>query len=413
VLVHIVSLADEGTMIKVVHICCYLQRGAGLCAARIMKSTSEYGVENYALLASGTSNDRIDVIRPPRHFSRVWIQFKIKTFLYRMKLKKAIRHYDIVGAFTSPVAIYRFADHPWIKESDIIHIHWVGGFLDYESFFTKVKKPIVWTLHDENPGLGGFHYSYWRDKSTDKGRKMEQAFVEIKKKAYSQINSMYLVAVSSKMKDFVKKNELLQKFPHILIPNGVDDTIFFPVQRETARGKMHIDENRKVFLFIAENLFEDRKGLRELIQAMERLNLPNSTLLCLGRCQNPPQSSVDIRCEGFVADQYILSLYYSAADYVVMPSYQEAFSQISLEAMACGTPVIVFPCSGAADLIRPFNGVVCNDFTVEALVEAIRKAMVTQYNRSEIREDIVRRYSYKVIGKRYAQLYEKILKDKE
>lgn len=45
------------------------------------------------------------------------------------------------------------------KEADIIHLHWVAGFLDWNSFFSKNSKPIVWTLHDENPYLGAEHYA--------------------------------------------------------------------------------------------------------------------------------------------------------------------------------------------------------------------------------------------------------------
>ena len=41
---------------------------------------------------------------------------------------------------------------------DIIHLHWIGGFVDIPTFFKHVKKPIIWTLHDMNPFQGGFHY---------------------------------------------------------------------------------------------------------------------------------------------------------------------------------------------------------------------------------------------------------------
>ena len=38
-------------------------------------------------------------------------------------------------------------------------------------------------------------------------------------------------------------------------------------------------------------------------------------------------------------DQRELSLYYSAADVLALPSYYESFGLVALEAMACGTPI--------------------------------------------------------------------------
>lgn len=82
-----------------------------------------------------------------------------------------------------------------------------------------------------------------------------------------------------------------------------------------------------------------------------------------------------------------------------MPSYKEHFAQAPLEAMACGTPVIAFPCSGTEELITPQNGIRCTDFTLEALEEGIRKALQTEYNSDEIRQDMLNRYAPEKIAK--------------
>ena len=166
----------------------------------------------------------------------------------------------------------------------------------------------------------------------------------------------------------------------------------------------------KVFLFISQDIHEDRKGLKVLIEALEILNIPNTVLICLGNFISIPNASFEIRCEGFVGNNRIQSLYYSVADYYVMPSYQEAFAQTPMEAMACGTPVIAFPCSGARDLINRDNGVVCDDFTVEALVNGIKQAMERKFNPGTIREDVINRFSYNKIAKQYIELYKKVAK---
>ena len=108
----------------------------------------------------------------------------------------------------------------------------------------------------------------------------------------------------------------------------------------------------------------------------------------------------------------LLSEYYSAADYFVLSSFQEAFAQTPLEALACGTPVIAFPCSGVPDLITHKIGVMSENFTLEALVDAIKKAMNTEYCQDEIRNEVVSRFSYDIIAKQYIDLYNQLLKDK-
>ena len=94
-----------------------------------------------------------------------------------------------------------------------------------------------------------------------------------------------------------------------------------------------------------------------------------------------------------------------------MPSYQEAFAQTPLESMACGTPVVAFPCSGITDIIKPFNGIACSDFTPEALLEGIKKALDRQFNRNEIRKYVVDNFSYRKIAKQYVELYKTILEN--
>lgn len=296
-----------------------------------------------------------------------------------------------------------------MKEADIIHLHWISGFVDYPSFFRKVKKPIIWTIHDENPGLGISHYIMWRDSMGKEMRKLERHFVEIKKEALKAVCSLNLVAISSEMKHFLETNEILHSFPVSLIHNGIDGDVFYPSEKEVARKKLSLGGDKIIFLFVAYFINEDRKGLSDLLSVLEKLHIENLTLVCIGNFSKKPDTSIDIRCVGLIRDVRILSEYYSAVDYFCMPSYQEAFAQTPMEAMACGTPVVAYPCSGARDLINENNGVLCSDFTVDALYRGIKEAMSKQYDREWIRKDLLERFSYDVIAKEYIDLYRKSL----
>jgi glycosyltransferase involved in cell wall biosynthesis len=405
---------------KVVHILTTFDGGAGIAAYRIFNSTRALGVDAKALVAYGKNTDIVNVIKPVNVFSRFWLIRRLQVFLQnkgiwpqteviRRRIQSEMDKNAKECFFSSPVTLYKtIADHPWVKEADIVHLHWVGDFLDYKSFFSKVEKPIVWGMQDENPGLGGFHYEIWKKEATDSFKSFDDELIQLKCQAMKNVKSMTMVVIASKLKEFAKRSKLLCNYPCVVINNGVEKEKFVPIPINIAREALNIPKDSRVFLFVAQNIHDKRKGLKELINALENLNMPNTLLVCLGTFHSVPESSVQIRCEGFVSNNRLQSLFYSAADYFVMPSFAEAFGQVALEALACGTPLIAFPNDGAHDLITSGNGVLCQDFTVDSLVEGIKIAMNEEYDRMKIREDAIRRFSYDKIGKQYLELYEKI-----
>lgn len=88
-----------------------------------------------------------------------------------------------------------------------------------------------------------------------------------------------------------------------------------------------------------------------------------------------------------------------------MPSYQEAFAQAPLEAMACGLPIIAFPCSGTEELIETNTGVLCRDFTSQALEEGLREAFSINYSSKYIRAYVIDRFSPEKIAQQYIEFY--------
>lgn len=408
---------------KVVHILTTFEGGAGIAASRIFNSTRALGVDAKALVASGENTDIVNVIQPVNVFSNHWLLRRIQSLLKKIGIwpqteviKRRIQSEMIKNAkdcyFSSPITLYKtIADHPWVKEADIIHLHWVGNFLDYKSFFSKVGKPIVWGMQDENPGLGGFHYELWKNEAIDSFRIFDDELIQLKYQAMKNIKSMTMVVIATRLKEFVKRSKLLCNYPCVVINNGVEQDKFNPVPISIAREALNIPKDSHVFLFSAYNIHEKRKGLGELIKALESLNIPNTLLVCLGNYRSVPESSVQIRCEGFIPNNRLQSLYYSAADFFVMPSFAEAFGQVALEAMACGTPLIAFPNDGALDLITSGNGILCQDFTIDSLARGIKIAMNKEYDRMKIREDAIRRFSYDKIGRQYVDLYENALKN--
>ena len=408
---------------RVVHICSSLNGGAGLCASRIIEATKALGIDAKAIVQTGCQNKTVSVANRSDYWSNTGLLRRIqavilKTFNYpkylavERQIDEERRNFHETICFTSPLTSYtHLTEHPWIMEADIVHLHWIGGFVDYPSFFQQIEKPIVWTVHDENPGQGGFHYSFWKNSAPKSFQLLDDELAAIKKEAYNHAKSITLVAISDMMADYFRQNQLLGNFPMSVIHNGVDGSTFTPIDKSLAREALGVKRDEVLFLFVAQNIHEERKGLTKLLEALKHLNIPKMTLLCLGHFKKKPTVSFHIRCEGFIPNTQLLTLYYSAANYLVMPSNQEAFAQTPMEAMACGTPTVLFPCSGARDIINEQNGIVCRDFTVEALVQGLKEAMSHNYSSEHIRQDILKRFSYDIIARQYFDLYKKVIRD--
>lgn len=407
-------------MIKVVHITKLPDGGATWCAMRISNALSEQGIESRMLLMQGTSTDSISIAQPDwlyreRRNIISRITLKILKCIYRPiyeRLKRKRNEAERTGKafFTSPLTGYtNLVNHPWVKEADIIHLHWISDFVDLPSFFKHINKPVVWTLHDENPGLGGFHYVSAKENCSSEYKNLDNIFAAIKHKALRSKTKPVLVAISSMMQNFINNNDILKDCKNVLIHNGVDCDKYKYKNRMECRKEICIPADRKVFLFSSYMIEDKRKGLSLLIKALESFNDEKITLVCLGLYNAIPKTTIDIHCVGLISSSENLSTYYSAADYFVLSSFQEGFAQTPLEAMSCGIPVISFPCSGASDLIRDYNGVLCDDFSVESLIKGIQKAETINFNRSLIRRKVYEQFSYDKIANQYIDLYKSLL----
>lgn len=102
---------------------------------------------------------------------------------------------------------------------------------------------------------------------------------------------------------------------------------------------------------------------------------------------------------------------YTSADVYVMPSRYEMFGLTLLEALACGTPVIITDRCGAAPLLPPECGQVV-PFDEYALAKAIAKAlddrMADSYRQYRIKW--ARQYDWSNLAPKVMEVYEKVLK---
>lgn len=401
---------------NVLHINTYQEGGAAWCAKRISNTLLKQGINSKMLFAEGEQSENFYIAERDKDF---WysnsFRGKIKHLLMRTNWFNDAEKWDKIIEEANdrlpeklflhhPFSSYKsIASHPLVEWADIIHLHWVAGFIDYPSFFKKVKKPIVWTLHDMNPAIGAMHFTSENTPVPCELIKIEKILKGIKQKAIRRCNvPLYIVALSEKMCNIVKSSEVFSGSQVSILYNGVDTNIFKPKCNK---------ERPITFMFSSYDIWDKRKGLCRIIEALKKLNIPNMSMIVVGaNWDNKPISApFPVKEVGLIKDQNYLAELYSEADFFINASYEEGFAQTPLEAMACGTAVISTPCSGASDLIRPFNGVICNGYDSDAIAFGIKEAMRNNYDSNIIRQNIIDNYDWDKIANQYIDLYNNVL----
>lgn len=327
------------------------------------------------------------------------------------------------------------SNYTQIKESDIIHLHWINaGFLSIKNIsqVLSLGKPVVWTLHDMWPFTGGCHYSNTCTNyknhcgkcpilMSKSDKDLSYRILKKKLELFGKPN-MHIVTCSKWLGTCASESTLFKKFIVNVIPNCLDVQIFKPMNKSLAKDVLNIPKYKKVILFGAVNSTSDkRKGFDYLVKSLSFIfeNFPNIKddyeLLVFGASYSDDISklSFNIKFLGKLADEYSLSLCYNAADVFVAPSNQENLANTVIESLSCGTPVVAFNIGGMPDMIKhKYNGYLAKDFDIEDLANGIM--WCTSKDNAEIlstnsREYVLSNYTHNIISKKYIELYNNII----
>ncbi len=324
--------------------------------------------------------------------------------------------------FTSPVSLIDIINHPLVQEADIIHLHWIAYFLDYPSFFKKLKnKKIVWTLHDMNPFTGGCHHArectnYKKDCSNCPQLKgsISQNYANknfnIKKNALSEINSINIVTPSNWLLEKSKSSSLFSKYHHKHIFNGINTEQFKLLDNNKAKRELGLPIDKTNFLFVSDLVENKEKGFDLLYKAINQINADNFILSVVGKTKLDLKNK-KINYIGYVKGLDKMNLVYSAADAFVIPSLEDNLPNTVIESLLCGTPVIGFPTGGIPEMIiHQENGLIVEDKSSEALTSAISDFLLMEKNfdREEIRNNAIEKYSLDNQVKKYIEVYKNI-----
>jgi glycosyltransferase involved in cell wall biosynthesis len=143
------------------------------------------------------------------------------------------------------------------------------------------------------------------------------------------------------------------------VSNGIDLNLFCPGPRdETLRQALHLPTDRPLALTLTRLMSEKR--VHVLLEAMTQVQGPiHLAIAGTGPDAKPLQAlasrlglSQQVTFLGFVPHEQLVPLY-RLADFFVMPSVAELQSLATLEAMACGLPVVAADAGALPELVQP------------------------------------------------------------
>ena len=389
---------------KVVHLNTYTEGGAAQAALRINDALLKQcfgglSIESKFLALYNNQNKvAIDFRDELNVFENYFL--KLKNKLRALKLEK--KYYEAEELFSELETVWEVKKHSLIKNSDILHLHWISSFVDIPSFFHLQNKKIVWTLHDYFPFSGGFHYPI--NEIKEEWFKKIELQKDIIEKIFSE-TKIDFVFPSEYLKQIAKDSNALGNNNCQVIKNPVDVNLFKPLDKNACRDKHLINKTKPVLFFLSDYFNYPRKGFALLAKALSLIN-KEVTLITAGRGKLPSViGKAEIKYFGLVQNNNLLVELYNCADLLVNPSLADISSNTVIEAMACGIPSVTFATGGIPELITEVNGIIANETSAQALAESINLALSKNYDPGKIKSLAEQNHSFEVIGKKYATLY--------
>ncbi len=401
-----------------------LDGGAARAAYRIHQGLVDLGQQSRLFVARKHTDDK-HVFSYSSRFEKLegqmnqWGELGLKAIL-KVNSKA---HWSAGMNFFSPMNKYLKGN------MDIVHLHWInGGFISLRQI-TKIKVPIVWTLHDSWPFTGGCHIPYAcreYEKGCEDCLYFRKSFFKFnrylfyqKKKVYRKGNMM-IVCPSKWLAECASRSALFGDKEICVIPNGLDVLhTYRPIEKTIARKLSDIGREKKVILFCAMGATSDEnKGFSFLYQALKSLKETKEEIeiIVLGgrEPKNPPNFGFPTHYMGRIHDDMSLRILYVAADVVIIPSKSENLPNVIIEAMACGTPCVAFRIGGIPDIIHhKMDGYLAEPYDVKDLTRGI-EFILNDMERWKVlgknaRKKVVENFDIRIVAKQYQRLYERLL----
>ncbi len=260
----------------------------------------------------------------------------------------------LVGEFAEAL-LQRHGDRGW----DLVHSHyWLSGLAGL-TVSDRLGVPLVHTMHT----MARVKNSSRAEDHQPEPNVREHGEAEIVRRA------AVLTANTAEEADELVRHYHARPEQLAIVPPGVDLEVFHPCDQISSRERYGVPLDAQIIVFVGRlqplkapdvlidavaELIRRRPGLRDRLR-----------LVIIGSPSGPQSTWADALPEAIsghgLEEQIIvrphsprpeLFRWYCVADVVAVPSYNESFGLVALEAQACGRPVVATDIGGLRHAVR-------------------------------------------------------------
>jgi N-acetyl-alpha-D-glucosaminyl L-malate synthase BshA len=341
------------------------------------------------------------------HFISYAQPFRLPHFMERIFFHEVeMVHYPLFEHNNYSLALSAVMHEVALREGlDLLHVHYAiphatSAFLAREMLGGRQPLKIITTLHGTDITLVGQERNFW----------------EITR--FSILKSDGITSVSEYLKqETVEAFEVPPERIEV-IPNFVDPDLYGR-DRHPCHKTAFLRDGEKLVLHVSN--FRAVKRVRDVVKVFARASrqVP-SRLVFIGDGPDRPEAVDEARQQGvtdrvvFLGKQDSVAEIMACADLLILPSQNESFGLVALEAMASGVPVIASHAGGLPEVVENGEtGFLAPVGDVEAMadgaVEILRDAEGWRRFSEQARQSATERYSTDIIIPQYERYYQRIL----
>jgi N-acetyl-alpha-D-glucosaminyl L-malate synthase BshA len=296
----------------------------------------------------------------------------------------------------------KMADVAESHSIDILHVHYAiphaaSAFLA-RSMVSSRRLLTVTTLHGTDITLVGREPSFYR---------ITKFCIEA---------SDAVTAVSEHLKARTEESFDTRKEIEV-IPNFIDGTKFRP-DGATVAKQFFCPKSQSMLMHISN--FRPVKNISTVIQVFSRVRAETDARLVLVG-DGPERLPAEKLCAQlgveddvlFLGNQECIEGILPLADVLLLPSEQESFGLVCLEAISCGVPVVATNVGGTKEVIQHGQtGFLHDPFDVEAMAASVLEMIRNPGRRRSMgelgRKVALEKFTTSDVVKKYVELYERV-----
>ena len=365
--------------------------GAGIAAARLHEGLIERNYKSYILTIDDFKKTNIFKNLLIKYLSIILCKLDISSYWFPQS----------IGLFGQGL-VNKINDH----QANIVHIHWINqGFLSIKEI-SEIKKPIVWTLHDEWFYSGSEHYEtkgklvfesiinnekvflpkFIRKISFNIRYLLSNIILDYKLSSWSK-KSIYVISPSKWALKKLRKSKIKNLICKSLVSENLISSSSFDNEISSI--------STKIILYVSSQGIADiRKGgfiIKPLIPFIRSLGYQLHIVGDYKNSKSKIKHSHNVFFHGKLKNRDLFLLM-TQSSILFHPSLVDNKPNVMIESLLAGCPVITFNSGGQKEIINSKNEGICvENYSVKSFKKAFLEIINSKQNTIDSRNARVKR----------------------